>query len=217
MPHDADEVINEVHAVVSPHHLPVMWVIDPETTPANFADHLAAHEIFPEPGAPEVAVMVLPIDANIDPPSIDGLEMHDALATLEAFRSADLVNAAAFGDPQRGTTQEQMAAQERRRQHALAAGNRRVLLATVDGQPAASAGLTLYPPLGAFITGGAVMPQFRGRGIYRALLTARLEMAREAGVPGLGVWGGPMSAPILAKVGFEKVGWRRFYLDTTTA
>jgi len=33
---------------------------------------------------------------------------------------------------------------------------------------------------------------------------------------GLTVWGGHMSRPILAKLGFEKVGWCRFYLDTST-
>lgn len=216
-PGEADDVIDEVHATVSPRHLPLMWLIDPDTTPADFADDLAAHCVFPEPEAPEVAVMVLPIDASIDPPTVDGLAMHDALASPEAFRSADRVNGVAFGDPERGSTPEQMAAQERRRHDFLAAGNRRVLLATVDGEPAGSAGLTLYPPAGAIINGGAVMPEFRGRGIYRALLAARLEMARQAGAGGVAVWGGPMSAPILAKVGFEKVGWRRFYLDRSTA
>lgn len=75
----------------------------------------------------------------------------------------------------------------------------------------ASSGLSLYPPDGALINGGGVRPKFRGRGIYRAMVAARLEMAREAGVAGLSVWGAPMSAPILARLGFEKVGWRRFY------
>jgi hypothetical protein len=32
----------------------------------------------------------------------------------------------------------------------------------------------------------------------------------------LAVWGGHMARPILAKLGFEKVGWCRFYLDTST-
>jgi GNAT superfamily N-acetyltransferase len=62
-----------------------------------------------------------------------------------------------------------------------------------------------------------VRAKFRGRGIYRALVAARLEIARHGRVSGLAVWGGDMSGPILAKLGFEKVGWRRFYLDTTTA
>jgi hypothetical protein len=37
-------------------------------------------------------------------------------------------------------------------------------------------------------------------------------MAREAGAAGLVVWGGRMSAPILERIGFETVSWRRFYL-----
>ncbi len=110
-----------------------------------------------------------------------------------------------------------VAAQERRRRNQLAAGNRRVILATVDGERAGSAGLSLFPPGGAVINGGAVRPKFRGRGIYRAMVAARLKMAREAGAAGLAVWGGDMSAPILAKLGFQTVGSRRFYLDTSTA
>jgi GNAT superfamily N-acetyltransferase len=77
--------------------------------------------------------------------------------------------------------------------------------------------MTLFPPRGATINGGSVRPKFRGRGVYRALVAARLEIARRAGVEGLCVWGGEMSGPILARLGFEKVGWRRFYVDTSTA
>jgi len=47
------------------------------------------------------------------------------------------------------------------------------------------------------------------------MVAARLEMARAAGAEGLTVWGGEMSAPILARLGFQTVGWRRFYLDTS--
>src|SRR5207302_1168594 len=83
---------------------------------------------------------------------------------------------------------------------------------------AVSAGMTLFPPAGATINGGAVRAKFRGRGIYRAMVAARLEMAREAGVEGgLAVWGGAMSAPILTRLGFETVDERRFYLDPSTA
>lgn len=59
-------------------------------------------------------------------------------------------------------------------------------------------------------------PNFRGRGIYRALVAARQNIARRAGVDGLTVWGGDMSGPILSGLGFQKVGWRQFYLDTST-
>jgi GNAT superfamily N-acetyltransferase len=89
-----------------------------------------------------------------------------------------------------------------------------MLLATVDGEPAGSSGLALFPPAGAIINGGAVLERFRGRGVYRAMVLERLRIAREAGAAGLSVWGGPMSAPILERLGFEKVGWRKFYLQT---
>jgi GNAT superfamily N-acetyltransferase len=134
--------------------------------------------------------------------------MHDALADSETFRKADAVNAEAFGDDER-----EPAAQERRRLNQRAAGDRRVILATIDGEPAGSAGMTLYPPYGAIINGGAVREKFRGRGVYRALVTERLRMAREVGAAGLSVWGGAMSAPILEGLGFQPVGWRRFYVD----
>jgi GNAT superfamily N-acetyltransferase len=107
--------------------------------------------------------------------------------------------------------------QERRRLNFLAQGNRHLLLATLDGEPAGSAGMGIFAPAGAILQGGAVRPKFRGRGIYRALVAARQDIARRAGVDGLTVWGGNMSAPILAGLGFEKVGWRRFYLDNSTA
>ena len=205
---EADALITEVRAIVRPRRLPVMWILDPDTEPASFADRLGAHGAFPEPHSPEVAVMVLPSEAGIAGPAIDGLEIRDALADPESFRQADSVNAEGFGSEPRDA-----AAQERRRVNQLEAGNRRVLLATVDGEPAGSAGLTLYPPDGAIINGGAVLQKFRGRGVYRALVAARLAMAREAGAPGVSVWGGPMSAPILSRLGFETVGWRRFHVD----
>ena len=71
--------------------------------------------------------------------------------------------------------------------------------------------------MGATINGGSVRPKFRGRGIYRAMVAERLRIARNARLDGLVVWAGDMSGPILKKLGFEKVGWRRFYLDTATA
>lgn len=206
-------VIREARVAFARHRLRFMWILDPETEPASFPDDLAAHEVFPEPDAPEVAVMVLAAGADVGAPDIAGLVIRDALASTESFRAADAVNALAFGSGPRDTTAEAAAAQERRRRDQLAAGNRRFLLATVDGEPAGSAGMTLFPPFGAIMNGGAVLETFRGRGVYRALIAERLRLAREAGVPGVSVWGGPMSKPILSRIGFEAVGWRRFYPD----
>jgi GNAT superfamily N-acetyltransferase len=193
-----------------------MWLLDPETEPRDFGDHLERHGVHWD--GDEAAVMVLPIDATVEALEVAGLELVDGLAAPESFRHADSANAEAFQSPSRTDDPERIAMLERRRLDNLAAGNRRLLLATVDGEPAGSAGLTLFPPAAAILNGGAVRPKFRGRGIYHAMVAARLRIARDAGVEGgLTVWGGHMSAPILARLGFEKVGWRRFYLDTTTA
>lgn len=207
---DADAMLDEVRAIIKPYRLPVSWILDPETEPPNFAGFLVARGIRPDAGSgPEAAVMVLPTDARVEGPHVAGLEIRDALADAAAFNAADAVNREAF----RSSVPPDLAANERRRRNQLAAGNRRLILAVLDGEPAGSAGMSLFPPVGAIINGGAVRPKFRSRGVYRAMVAARLEMAREAGVSGLMVWGGHMSAPILGRLGFETVGWRKFFVD----
>jgi GNAT superfamily N-acetyltransferase len=159
---------------------------------------------------------VMSIDATVESPPIKGLEIRDALADLETFRKADGAAVEAFEANMPAESPESLAMQDRRRLNFRAQGNRHLLLATVDGEPAGAAGMGIFPPAAAILQGGAVRPQFRGRGIYRALVAARQEIARQANVDGLTVWGGHMSGPILAGLGFEKVGWRRFYLDNST-
>jgi len=63
---------------------------------------------------------------------------------------------------------------------------------------------TTFPETGQFagIYGGSVLPEYRGRGIYSALLKQRLQEARERGYPFLIVDAAPMSRPILEKKGF---------------
>jgi GNAT superfamily N-acetyltransferase len=210
------EVIREARAIFASRHLPFMWTIDPDAQPPDFAEHLASNGVHPDPHGAESQVMVMSIDATVESPPIKGLEIHDALADLETFRKADGAAVEAFEANMPAESPESIAMQDRRRLNFRAQGNRHLLLATVDGEPAGAAGMGIFPPAAAILQGGAVRPQFRGRGIYRALVAARQEIARQANVDGLTVWGGHMSGPILAGLGFEKVGWRRFYLDNST-
>ncbi|MGH7763889.1 MAG: GNAT family N-acetyltransferase [Candidatus Dormibacteraceae bacterium] len=214
---EADEVIREARSKIAPHRLAVNWILDPGTEPPDFADRLGVHGVRPDPHGAEAAVMVLPIDCRLAAQPIEGLEIHDALQDLATFRRSDGVAAEAFMAEMPGDDPHVIAAQERRRINQRAAGHHRRLLATVHDEPAGAASLQLFPPTGAIINGGSVRPKFRGRGVYTALVVARLEIARQAGVAGLAVWGGDMSAPILARIGFVTVGRRRFYLDTSTA
>jgi GNAT superfamily N-acetyltransferase len=213
---EADETIRDARAIFASRHLPFMWTLDPGAEPPDFADHLAKHGVHPDPHGVESQVMVMPIEATVESPPIEGLEIRDALVDLETFRMADSAAVEAFEAHVPAASSESIAMQDRRRLNFRSAGNRHLLLATVHGEPAGSAGMSVYSPAGAILQGGAVRPKFRGRGIYRALVAARQEIARQAGVDGLTVWGGHMSGPILTGLGFEKVGWRRFYVDNTT-
>jgi hypothetical protein len=76
--------------------------------------------------------------------------------------------------------------------------------AWVDGQ-VAGGGRALFSPRGVFMAGGSTAPWARGRGVYRALVRARWDAAVERGTPALAVQAGAMSAPILPRLGFEKV------------
>jgi GNAT superfamily N-acetyltransferase len=63
------------------------------------------------------------------------------------------------------------------------------------------------------LMGGAVLPEARGRGMYRALVRARWDHAVARGTPLLVVQAGPMSAPVLDGLGFERHGQIRLFAD----
>lgn len=66
---------------------------------------------------------------------------------------------------------------------------------------------------GTALMGGAVLPDARGHGVYRALVRARWDHAVEQGTPLLVVQAGDMSGPILTSLGFESHGEIRLYSD----
>jgi GNAT superfamily N-acetyltransferase len=78
-----------------------------------------------------------------------------------------------------------------------------VVVAEVDGAPVA-AGWSSFAAGSPFVGlwGGATVPEARGRGLYRALVAARLEEARRRGRRLAAVDAGPMSRPILERLGF---------------
>src|SRR5207244_10614588 len=141
---EAEEVIREARAIIARRGLPVYWILDPGTEPADFTDHLARHGVAL---GSEVAVMVLPIHADLRGLRVEGLEMLDGLADPESFRKADDVNSEAFGPPP-GSSEPQ----ERGGRNRSAAGNAGLRLAPAPGGRAGSAGPTPFPPAGAAIT-----------------------------------------------------------------
>lgn len=83
-----------------------------------------------------------------------------------------------------------------------------VYVAYVDENPV-SAGWIIYPEGSVFgsLWGGSTLSEYRGRGLYTALLAARAREARDRQVRYLTVDASPMSRPILEKFGFQVIAF----------
>ncbi len=66
----------------------------------------------------------------------------------------------------------------------------------------------------AGLWGGGTHPQWRGRGIYRALVRYRAELAASRGYKYLTVDASPDSRPILERVGFTRLAVTTPYIWT---
>lgn len=83
--------------------------------------------------------------------------------------------------------------------------DRTVIFCAYDRDEPIGSGWIEFPPGGdlAEIHGGAVAPEYRGKGIYSALFDVRVQEAIRRGVPYLVVDAAPMSRPILLRKGFQ--------------
>lgn len=80
-----------------------------------------------------------------------------------------------------------------------------IYLSRVDGEPAGTGVLQVFGQ-SANLVSGYVRPKFRGLGAYRVLIKARVDSLRQRGIPRVVVLSkAHTSAPILMRIGFEKV------------
>ena len=81
-----------------------------------------------------------------------------------------------------------------------------IFVARAEGVPVGAAWVTYLPESDfASLWGGSVLEQYRGRGVYGALLAARAIEARERGRLFLMIDASPMSRPIVESLGFTAV------------
>ncbi len=87
------------------------------------------------------------------------------------------------------------------------------VLAMAADQPVCAARLELHPGTDfASLWGGGTLPGWRGRGIYRALITHRAAIAAARGYRYLQVDASDESRPILARLGFARVSTTTPYM-----
>ncbi len=194
------------------------WWVHGDTEPADTAARLAAAGF---EHVETVDVLAIDLRDGADPlverlqvPADVEVRPADTLADLELGAAVD---AAVFDWPPASRAildHELELAQE-----GLATGRwtSRQYLALVDGQVCGHGGVGLVPGgldggLVARLWGGAVLPEARGRGAYRALLAARCAFAVEQGATLALVKGRvATSAPVLRRAGFAAYGQERCY------
>jgi GNAT superfamily N-acetyltransferase len=92
------------------------------------------------------------------------------------------------------------------------------VVAYVDGRPVSAGRVDLEPGIDfAGLFGGVTLPGYRGRGLYRATVAKRAELARERGYRYLYVDALPTSRPILERLGFAVLTTTTPYTFTPSA
>jgi GNAT superfamily N-acetyltransferase len=191
---DADRVIDQTIAHYSERGLVFRWSVMPGSTPHDLASRLFAR------GLRSSEVVGMARSTTIDHRPRSGVTVEEVgLDRLDEFSrvmsegwgtplgALGDYNRLALGDPRRAF---------------------RLFLGSINGEPAAAGAAMLFPR-SIYLLGSVVLERFRGRGLYSALITARLSVARGLGISLATTHArASTSAPLLAHAGFDE--WFRY-------
>jgi GNAT superfamily N-acetyltransferase len=199
----ADAIIDATLAEYRGRGLRFRWRIDATSRPLDLAARLEARGLVCHPG-----VGVVRRTDGVAPPLPPGLTIEEI--TAERPERIDVFSQTmALGWE---LPVAQVAGYQR---FAMAdpAQRQRYVVAHLDGVPAGAAGMFLLER-SVMLQGGVVLPAYRRRGVYAAMVHARLALAARLG-RGLAISHarGDTSAPILAALGFDTVAHFRSYSD----
>lgn len=195
---DCDDLIARTVAQYQEQDLRFRWTIGPVTKPADLGERLLRHGLIQS----NASVMACSIDNLTVAPNPRIAVRRVDLTLVDEFT---LAMARGWEMPE-----EPLDAFHR---HILAdsRGRHHLFLATWDGEPA---GASAYIALdrSAYLMGGVVIKEFRGRGIYTQLVGARAAHAKALGLPIVTtVANAETSAPVLRRIGFSDVCSSRSY------
>jgi GNAT superfamily N-acetyltransferase len=205
---DVEAVIAEEQAYFGPLG-EVEWKVYAHDRPADLRQRLVARGF--EAEEPE-AIMALDLEETSRWESalqgIDGAPHPDASTQPGSVTVRRLESVSQLVDVQRIEEivwQEEMSwVTERLGADMATPGYLSVYAAYVDGRPSC-AGWIYFHANGQFadLWGGSTVPEHRGRGLYTAVLSARLQEAAERGYRFVTIDASPMSRPIVARHGFQ--------------
>lgn len=189
---DADRAIDEVIGDYAPHQ--VKWCVGHWTEPNDFTERLRARGFTPT----AVRAMVRSTDLELTVPA--GITVEEV--TPETVKEYVAFEARGWGVPE---DQHEIELETYSHELRKSPQTGRFFAARVDGVIAGSAGIFLRENFG-YLVGGLVAAEARGRGLYRALVSARLAFLRSRGIT-LAVTHAreATSAPMLEHLGFRTV------------
>jgi GNAT superfamily N-acetyltransferase len=202
----ADAAIAEQVAYFSALGREFEWKLYAHDRPADLGDRLLAAGFAPEP---EETVMVAPVAGQFTGPGPDvpeGIEIREVTDNA----GVDLVLGAheeAFGSPA-GSLGPYLCERLARAPETMV-----LLVALAGDRPVSGARLELDPGVEfAGLWGGGTAPDWRGRGIYRALVAHRARVADARGYRLLQVDASSESRPILHRLGFAAIATTTPYI-----
>jgi GNAT superfamily N-acetyltransferase len=153
-------------------------------------------------------VLAAALPAEVGAPELAGLDLR-WMTTPEIGRDGNAVAVAVFGGSP--ASDDILARRSAAVRASVAAGTGGAMVAYLDGVAAGVTTVEIVDRV-ARLAGGGVLTAYRGRGVYRALLAARLRYAAEHGATMALVRGDvTTSSPILRRLGFVSYGQERFY------
>ncbi|MET0133151.1 MAG: GNAT family N-acetyltransferase [Kibdelosporangium sp.] len=171
----------------------VEWKARSHDLPADLPERLAAAGFLPE--EQETVVIGVAEELTDGPTSAEGVHIRRTTADADMHRIADMQTVV-------WNTDLAWLADDliRRKDSAV------VLVAEADGRVVSAAWMvTKYGKEFAGLWGGSTLAEWRGRGIYRALVVLRAQLAVELGIRYLQVDASDDSRPILERMGFKAV------------
>ncbi len=201
---DVEAVIAGEQAYFSPLG-EVEWKVFGHDQPADLRQRLAARGFKIE--EPE-AIMALDLEDDLPETLLQSRAGQDALSEPAVVTVQRLESPAQLADVRRieetvwsedfGGLIERLSADLSR------PGYLSVYTATLDDRPASAAWIYFHPNSQfAGLWGGSTLAEYRGRGLYTALLAARVREAADRGYRFLTIDASPMSRPIVARHGFR--------------
>ncbi|MEV0645214.1 GNAT family N-acetyltransferase [Phytomonospora sp. NPDC050363] len=201
----ARAVLDDVVAHARTFGLPEIHVHARLSSPEGFDDALVAR------GAQLVDtgdILAMGLPSPVESPDVPGLKTLWR-TTPAVARDANTIGIRTFGgEPAPDDAVAQRAAADA---ETVAAGTGGALVAYLDEVPAAIAGVEIVDGV-ARLWGGGVLEPYRGRGVYRALVAARLAYATEHNAT-MALTQGRVStsSPILRRIGFTSYGQEHSY------